>query len=439
MEEVGRGVPVAVCQRSSVIEGKIRMRTPLMRAGAGVLGAILLLLVALPLTAAADTAKNVTNNEEAWFMAKKEFLAEPTGEDPTCELPTGCNVSGTAQRPSQHPEQVMVVAANNGDPDAQTFFNFDTTGLPVGAVVTGGTVTMPVATDPDARNVRPQDAKMVACLVTGFIPGGTDAGSYKDRPTFDEKTCVPVKQVERKEETDPVVFTVDLERFGKKWSSGAFMSGITVMVDPKIKPPAPDETWRVVFNTKRRADQKTEEEKKSDKPKDAREQYKPIVSTLEYKVVKSSFPTIGPATTTDTGDDFTTSDTSEDFTTTDTTGTTGTSSGFTSGGGGTAAPPADTGVIEPPPAAETAAAPMEAPVAAAEPTAEQPVAAAPAAATNVGISPAVWVMPVLALAMAAAMAWSLMHPVELAGNREGAVSRLMRTRRLGAADPSPES
>ena len=122
------------------------MRTPLTRRTAAVLGALVIMLMGLPVTAAsAATAKNVKNSEEAWFMAKKEFLAEPTGEDPTCDLPTGCNVSGTAQRPSNHPEGTLVVAANAGDPDAQMFFNFDTSKFPLGAVITGGTVTMPVA------------------------------------------------------------------------------------------------------------------------------------------------------------------------------------------------------------------------------------------------------------------------------------------------------
>lgn len=413
------------------------MRTPLIRAGAGTFVALWLLLLALPLTAAADTANKVPNKEEAWFISKKEPLAELPEGDPTCDLPTGCNAAGNATRQqSGHPEGTLVVAANAGDPDAQTFINFDTFQLPPGAVITGGTVNLPVAQDPEANNRRPEEAQMVACLVTGFIPDGTDAGSFKDRPTWDDKVCEPVTQVK---DAEDLTFTVDLERFGKEWSSGTFMSGITLMVDPEIKPPAPDETWRVVFNGRRRAQQKTEEEKKSDKPKEARIQYPAITSTLQYKVEK--LPGFGaPPPPPPSGGDFSApppSDTGGGFepSTSTTTTTPGTSGGF-SGSTGAAPPPASTGTIDAPVAGADTAEPVDVPVATGG-AAEQPLAAQPAA--DVGISPAVWVMPVLALAMAGAMAWSLMHPVELAGNREGAVSRLMRTRRLSASSPSTPS
>src|SRR5687767_9836447 len=249
------------------------MRTPLIRAGAGIVVAVMALLVALPLTAAAATA-TVGNGDEAWFLAKKEFLAEnPTGEDPTCGLPTDCNVAGQVTRPSPHPEGVLAVAANAGDPDAQAYFNFDTAALPLGAVVTGGTVTLPVAQDPEARNARAGDAKMVACLVTGFIPGGADAGSYADRPEYAKNICVPVKQAK----PDPeLTYTFDLERFGKEWSNGAFMNGVTLMMDPAIEAPAPQETWRVVFNTRRRSEQQTEAQKAQ--PEEARVAYPAITS-----------------------------------------------------------------------------------------------------------------------------------------------------------------
>lgn len=409
------------------------MRIPLIRAGAVTLGTLLALSVALPLTAAADTANKVPNKEEAWYLAKKEPLAELPEGDPTCELPTGCNAAGNVTRqPSGHPEGTLVVAANAGDPDAQTFINFDTFALPPGAVVTGGTVNLPVAQDPDAGNVNEANAHMVACLVTGFVPDGTDAGSFKDMPDWDDKVCTDVTQVE---DAESLTYSVDLERMGKEWASGAFMSGITLMVDPEIQQPAPNETWRVVFNGRRRAQQKTAEEKETKPNKETRIPYPAITSTLQYKVVKlpGFGPVAPPPPATTGGEDFTPSDSGGDFSSGETTTTTTTTGGggFDSGSS-SAPPPADTGVIDAP--AATSAGSAEVPVAA-QPV-EQPVAAEPAAATDVGISPAVWVMPLLALAMAGAMAWSLMQPVELAGNREGAVSRLMRTRRLGASNPS---
>lgn len=410
------------------------MRTPLIRAGAGMVTAVMLLLVALPLTAAAATA-TVSNGDEAWFLAKKEFLKEnPTGEDPTCSLPTDCNVSGQATRPAGHPENVLVVAANAGDPDAQTYFNFDTLALPFGAQVTGGTVTLPVAKDPDARNARPSEAKMVACLVTGFIPGGGDGGSYADRPKWDKNVCVPVKQA--KPEPD-LTFTVDLERFGKEWASGTMMNGITLLMDPAIEQPAPNETWRVVFNTKRRAEQETAKQEEQEQPEESRIEYPAITSKLEYKVAKNTFPPLDDGGTDsgfDTGGGSTfpppdSGGTDPGFTDTGTT----TTESFDAG---TSSAPVDSGVIAPPDS--SVAPPVSTDTAAEPPLAAAPPAAAPptVAAAATGPSIAVWLAPLIALALAGAMAWSLMQPVELAGAREGAVSRLMRTRRLNAANPS---
>lgn len=434
------------------------MRVSMIRTATGAVAVLLIFLLVLPMAAAfAATKDKVPNGDEAWFLARKEPLAEAPQGDPTCELPTGCNASGQVQRPNNHPEGVLVVAANSGDPDAQTFFNFDLLGsLPVGAIVTGGTVTMPVAQDPDARNVRPDAAKMVACMVAAnqFIPGGTDAGSYKDRPKTTD-VCVDVK----KTKDDPLIYSFDLERFGKAWSSGAPQNGVSVLVDPEVTTPDPRETWRVVFNTRRRSENPPENTKEEfDFPK--------ITSTLQYRV--EELPSFGgeigggeigggeivagggggfgsgggfpaaeppPSGSSDFG--------GGSFDPGTTTGTTGASGGFSAPAAAPAAP-ADTGVISAPQPQQAAPPAVDTPVAAAESApqaaAQQPTAAAPVADVKPpGLSPAVWVLPILAVALAGAMAWSLMSPAELAGGREGAVSKLMRTRRLQAADASTPS
>lgn len=427
------------------------MRVSMIRTATGAVAALLIFLLVLPMAAAfAASEEKVPNGDEAWFLARKEPLAEAPEGDPTCELPTGCNASGQAQRPNNHPEGTLVVAANSGDPDAQTFFNFDLLGsLPFGAIVTGGTVTMPVAQDPDARNARPDAARMVACMVAAnqFIPGGTDAGSYKDRPKINDKVCVDVK----KTKDDPLTYSFDLERFGKAWSSGAPQNGVSVMVDPEVTTPDPRETWRVVFNSRRRSE---------NPPENTKDEFAfpKITSTLQYRVEKlPSFggeigggEIAGSNGGFDTGGGFPAAEPppsgSSDFgggsfDPGTTTGSTGTSGGFSAPAAAPAAP-ADTGVIAAPQQAPAPA--VDSPVAAAESApetaAQQPTAAAPAAAVNPpGFSPAVWVLPILAVALAGAMAWSLMSPAELAGGREGAVSKLMRARRLQAADASTPS
>lgn len=430
------------------------MRVSMIRTGAGAIGALLIAMLVLPMAVAfAETAKNVTNSEEASFLAKREPLASAPGGDPTCDLPVGCNASGQAQRPNPDPEGVLVVAANAGDPDAQSYFNFDLASLGFGAVVTDGVVTLPVARDRDARNFRPEAATMVACRVTGFIPGGTDAGSFESRPEFDDKSCVEVK----KSKDDPLIFTFDLERFGKVWSADPLSQmGVTIMVDPAVKPPppAPDETWRVVFNTKRRADQKTAEDEQ--KPEAERQEFPAITSTLEYRIEEPDTFEIPPIGNIDggsesggggggnipTGNPFPTSP--------GTSGSPSISSGSTGGGfvdpgpattgsvGAPAAAPAGSGTIAAPQSG--GAPPVDTPVAAGEaaPVAEQP-AAAPAAQpiSAPGTSKAVFILPLLAVAMAGLMAWSLMAPAELVPDRQGAVSRLMRTRRLQADASTP--
>ena len=403
------------------------MRIPLSRAAAGVFLAMLVAWLVLPIAAAsAATASNVQNAEEAWFLENKEPLAGLPGGDPGCDQATGCNLSGSAVRPNPHPEGVLVVAANAGAPDAQTYFTFDTQDLGLGVVVTGGTVTLPVARDADARNVNAANADMVACLTTGFVPSGTDGGSYADRPTFDKNTCVPVKLT--KDDPQAEVFSVDLTRFGKAWAAGTTNNGITLMVNPEITPPAPDETWRVVFNSARRAQQQTVEQQKQ--PEEARIEFPAITSKLQYTEPKIAcfFNCGGSGGGGETGGglgDTSGGDLSTDTGSTDT-GSTGSfgSSGTPATGTGSVTPTTDTGTtpVTPPVAAGGA------PVA--------PGGTVATAANPPGISPAVWVTPLLAIAAAAAMAWSLMQPVELAGQREGAVSRLMRSRRLKAATPT---
>lgn len=404
------------------------MRSPLIRGFAGVVGMLLAWLVVLPMgVAAAETAKDVNNAEEAWFLAKRELLAEsPTGEDPSCGLPTECNISGQAMRPSSHPENTLVVAALNGEPDAQMFFSFD---LPFGAIVKDGTVTLPVAQDPEAGNQREDEAKMRACVATGFIPGGTDAGSWNDKPAVNDNVCTPVEKVN----DDPLTYSFSLQRLGKVWTKDT--TGVTVMVDPgQVSAPNPAETWRVVFNTVRRSEQKPQEQEEAGAEETF--EYPAITSDIQYTIASTGF---GPVVIDQPedfggGEDFSTTGQEdfgggEDF-------AAGSAGDTGSGDFGTAAP-ADSGAIEPPADAQAGAPAVGEPVAAEG--AEQPVAAGPAVpASAVGVSPAVWMMPLVALALAGAFAYSLTQPVELAGQRQGAVSKLMRTRRLSAAEtPAP--
>ena len=393
------------------------MRGSLKRSAVATMALLVVVWAVLPMALASAASKSdVGNGDESWYQQFKEPLAALPPGDPTCESPAGCNLAGnlTRDKVPQHPEGVLVVAANGGEPDAQTFFNFGE--LPLGAVVTGGTVTLPVATDEDARAVRPEAAKMIACMVTGFIPGGADGGSWQDRPAFDDGSCVPV---EIDDTAETLTYTFSLDRFGKVWGTGTKpMQGVTLMVDPEVSAPSPNETWRAVFNSSRRAAQDPET-------------YPPITSDVSYKVLKTGLGG-GTDLPTDTGGFPAAEDTSSTGTTTSS-GDFGTSSAPAGGTFDSGTAPADTGSISAPQSAE--APPVSEPQAAEEqPLAAAPQQPVPAAAT--GMSPAVWLLPLLAVAMAGALAWSLMQPVELVGEREGAVSKLMRNRRLAGSDTS---
>ena len=399
------------------------MRGSLKRSAAATIGLLVVVWAVLPMALASAASKNdVQNGDESWYLQNQEPLAGSPVGDPTCELPTGCNASGNLTRkPAPHPEGTLVVAANGGEDDAQLFFNFG--GLPLNAVVTGGTVTMPVATDEEAAAFRPDAANLVACLVTGFIPGGAEGGSWQDRPEFDDSTCVPVEQDDTAE---TLTYTFSLDRFGKAWGTGAQpMNGVTVLKDPEISPPAPDETWRVVFNTSRRASQDPET-------------YPPITSDLQYTVKASGLAGLGGGLDESGGLDdsgTTSSGSAGGFDSGSSSAGTFDSGSTSAGTFDSGAAPADTGSIQAPQSAE--APPVSEPQAAEggeQPLAAAPQQAVPAAAT--GMSPAVWLLPLLAVAMAGALAWSLMQPVELVGEREGAVSKLMRNRRLAGSDSS---
>jgi hypothetical protein len=406
-------------------EGMDHMRGSLKRSAVATVGLLVLAWAVLPMAMASAASKNnVGNGDEAWFQAYQEPLAELPSGDPSCDSPAGCNVAGNVSRGAvkPHPEGVLVVAVNAGEADAQTFFNFDVDNLPLGAVVTGGKVTMPVATDPEAGNLNEESAKLVACLVTGFIPGGADGGSYQDRPEFDDGACVPVEQDDTAE---TLTYTFDLNRFGKAWGTGTTpMQGVTVMVDPEVSPPAPNETWRVAFNSQRRHNQ-------AENPDD----FPPITSDLQFTVKAGGLGGLGAGLPDDGGFDDTGDGGFEDS---GAAGGGGDFGGGASGGFDSGSAPADTGAISAPQSADAPAVDAPAPAEGGE---EQPLAApagggeaVPAAAA--GMSPAVWLMPLLALAMAGALAWSLLQPVELVGEREGAVSKLMRNRRLTGSDPS---
>lgn len=140
---------------------------------------LLCLLLAAPRSSAA-TASDVKTSQEAWYHAAP---AESGSEDPTCGLPTGC-----AEAPevpvNPFADNTLQVGIAAGQDNAHSFVALDLTALPLGATVTGGTLTVPVLAD---GSVQPEAAKIAACPTSEPITEA-QGGAPGTGPAFDCKT-----------------------------------------------------------------------------------------------------------------------------------------------------------------------------------------------------------------------------------------------------------
>lgn len=250
------------------------MRDLIRGLAAGLAGAVLVGFVIGPSPVAyAETARTARPLHEAWYLRYKEPLAEIPGGDPSCGTPLGCNLGGSATRPApdvSYPDNTLHVASSTGEPDAQTYLSFDLSRAPRGSTVTGGTMTF-IAAPPESGTLNESRASMVACRVTEpFI--SRQAGRWADRPGFDPHTCSPLIRVPG---ARPATWTLHLAPFGARWSADANHDGvpdvpnygITILPTPRVTGGTPIATWKVAFDSKRRAGGR------------------PITSTLRFKML----------------------------------------------------------------------------------------------------------------------------------------------------------
>ena len=419
------------------------MRKPLIRGAAALFVGLLAAMLVAPVgTAFADTTvKGVKSLDEAWFFRYRQPLEPvPDIDDPTANNPDDIAKSTVRERTNPYPVDTFHVGVNGGQVEAVTYLNWDTYALNgnngLEAIITGGTVTFtdagttcaPAAQGGPQRSCgsrRPEAAKMVACRATELVVEA-QGGDFRDKYKYDVKDCTPLKPQPAKE-GEPLQWKADLAQFADTWSDPFKNTGIAIVPAPEAvagdAPTAPQESWHVAFHG-RRTDV---------------ENAKIITSDLTIKKQVLDIPDFGGGFG-PVGGGFTP--------TTPTTPTTGGGSTFTpsTGGGSTFTPstggstgssftpstgtstvtsdtsvPVDTGVAAE--SAPAAAPPVAAPVAAPQ---TQPVNA-PGPQTP----KAIWLLPFLALSLAGALGWSLSQPVELANEREGAVSKLMKARRFG--------
>jgi hypothetical protein len=413
------------------------MRRPLSRLVAVLAGGLLAAASIAPLAAAAETAENVQNLDESWYLNRKEPLAAVPGGDPTCNL-GACNGSGQVVRPNTpRPENTLQVSALGGEPDASTAFTFDLANIPFDAVVTGGTTTLTVLNSREAGTFNPDQADMSACLTTGFLVSSQDGASFNDRPEFDCTTSAPLVRTDG----DVLAYTIDLSPFAQQWASGVANNGLSIV--PSEKARAERRTFGIAFAGKRN------------------ENGVPATSTLQYEVQDSGFGTTTPTeqpTTTAPAEPAPPAPPASSGGTFDSGAPVTTDSGFTGGGGFTS----DTGTVDSgstsfdsggdsfgtvssPEVADSpdlstttdTAVPVEAPPAVTgdELAFEEsvPTAATPAEPASSGTNLAYWLLPLLGLGLAGTLGYSLTQPVELPAARQGAVSKLMTRRRADSA------
>jgi hypothetical protein len=132
-------------------------------------------------TAAADTGAadatthtvQVGDDTEAWYQVLPVSI---------CSTPIGCPPSLPIPGPtSAYPAGTQHIGVALGEETARTYLRPALYSLPFDAVLTGGTATLPLSTDPKAGNVNATSADITACLVTVPVTDGVQ-GSLEDPP-----------------------------------------------------------------------------------------------------------------------------------------------------------------------------------------------------------------------------------------------------------------
>ena len=114
---------------------------------------------------------------EAWHEAP------PPGAVPggPCSSPLGCP---QLVPPLAYPAETLHVGLLLGTDTAHAFVDFDPAAVPESMEVTGGTLTIPVITDPFSGALQPEATRLIACPVTAPF-GPASGGAADEEPTYD--------------------------------------------------------------------------------------------------------------------------------------------------------------------------------------------------------------------------------------------------------------
>lgn len=198
----------------------------------GLTAAVILLLMTTfaPIPALAEGATGTTNtgtSAEAWYATAG-----------ACEPPVDCSPLAPAPA-TPYPEDTLHVGINGGKGTSATYLQLDTSAVPLGSQISGGTLTLPVDPEPKDGSVAPETAKLVACVVTEPIEDAE--GSLAKPPKADCKAAsAPAQFKPGKKPT----FTVDLAAFTAQWVDGGD-AGLSIQPAPEAEQARA--TWHVTF------------------------------------------------------------------------------------------------------------------------------------------------------------------------------------------------
>lgn len=213
-------------------------------------GAVTLVVLLLPTAGASaqPTSVKAAPSAEAWYRTVPAPPAAVPVPSP-CPLPVGCSPGLPTPLPTPPPSQyaagTLHVGVLAGAEESRTYLTLDLSALPSGSQLSGGTLTLPIASDPQAGTASPDTAKLRACLVSDPVKDGVD-GDVQTPPKADCATSSPASYVAAAGQV-PAQFKVDLAPFSSSWTGG---SGSLVIVPAAGL--APTDAFHVAFSRRDR-------------------------------------------------------------------------------------------------------------------------------------------------------------------------------------------
>lgn len=167
---------------------------------------------------------------EAWYSTS-----------PACALPLGCPPTAS------YPENTLHVGVQAGREESRSYVQLDLTSLPSGTKPAGGQLRLPVATGSDDGTLRPETAKLRACLLSEPVKEASGETAAELPKADCEAAGVDAVFVPAAGAV-PAAFTVDLAELATSWTSAQAPGGIA-LVPAEV---APTDLWHVAFSGKDR-------------------------------------------------------------------------------------------------------------------------------------------------------------------------------------------